>query len=453
MKRDIFFYTSLDFKNHPMKDTKINYREDYINALGYFINKYSKNEVNTEAVLKQYSKHFLNNDISYDNNINDKEWRKKVKKTCNFKIKKFKIFTYRFVFICDCLFINAFNNPQLGRKIIDEFKTLFSSRYHLALEELYEVLYNDKLTKREFKLAEKQIEIWKRNKNFINKPIKNILITATMSAGKSTLVNTIIGKKLAQTRNEACTDTANLFFNKLFEDELITKKNSNGEIVYDSNIINIKSQSEYSNICTYMNLINKSEKRICLIDTPGVNSSLNRDHADVTVNALNNMDYNKVVYVINANNIGTEDDMKHLKNICEIIKNKKIIFVLNKLDTFRLKEDSIEESIEELRKDLKNIGFKNISICPTSAYAAGLFKKLLNNEQLNEDEELDCSMLLRKFSKSEYDLSKFYDKECNYSILENKSISFEQYDSNKILDCLYKTGIINLEQLITEGEN
>lgn len=453
MRKDILFYMALDLKNHPVKNEKVKYMENYINALGYFINKYSKESVNTEAILKEYSKNFIKKDKSYIVNDNDKKWMKTVKKTCGFKVKGFKLFTYRFLFVCDCLFINAFSNPSLGKKIIDEFKTIFSSRYHSGLEELYEVLYNNKLTDRKFKLAEKQIDTWIKNKKFIDKPIDNIIVTATMSAGKSTLINTIMGKKLAQTKNEACTDKANSYFNKAFEDNLIVKGNSNFEIRYETNFLSNESEHNYSNMCTYMNLTNKSQKRICLIDTPGVNSSLNKEHAEATKNAFNSIEYNKIIYVINATNISAEDDIRHMKKTANIIKDKPIIFVLNKIDTFRLKEDSIEESVNALKEDIKNIGFKNAIICPTSAYSAGLFKKLLNNEKLDEEEELDCHMLLRKFSKPEYDLSKYYDKQYQCDITEKNHISFEKYDFKQIKECLHKTGIINLEQLITEGEN
>lgn len=452
-EKDAFFYLALDLKNHPVKNEKIKYKQGYINALGYFINKYSKESRNIETMLNKYSETLLNSDKGYEISNDYKKWVKKVKKTCGFKFKGLKLFTYRFVFVCDCLFINAFNDAELGKKIVDEFKTILNSRYHAALEELYEVLYNSKSTKRQFKLAEKQIEIWLENKKFISKPVNSVMVTATMSAGKSTLINTIMGKKLALTQNEACTDNANFYFNKAFEDDLITKGNSNFEIKYETSMLNNALENNYFNVCTYMNLTTEHQNRICLIDTPGVNSSLNKNHAEITQNALSSIDYNKIIYVINATNIGVDDDNRYMRKILQNIKDKPIIFVLNKIDTFRLREDDIDQSITALKKDIENMGLNNPIICPTSAYAAGIFKKLLNREELTEEEELDCRMLLRKFSKTEYDLSRYYTTKCNVDYLIDSSISFEKYDSNQIKECLYKTGIMKLEQLVTEGDN
>lgn len=61
-------------------------------------------------------------------------------------------------------------------------------------------------------------------------------------------------------------------------------------------------------------------------------------------------------------------------------------------------------------------------------------------------------MLLRKFSRDKYDLSKFYTVNSNIDYFTNDNVSFEDYDFNQIKDCLYKTGIANLEKLIIRGD-
>ena len=54
-------------------------------------------------------------------------------------------------------------------------------------------------------------------------------------------------------------------------------------------------------------------KRVCLIDTPGVNSAINRNHGRITKKALTNEKFDKVIYVLNANKLGTEEEMAYLK--------------------------------------------------------------------------------------------------------------------------------------------
>ena len=81
-----------------------------------------------------------------------------------------------------------------------------------------------------------------------------------------------------------------------------------------------------------MNILNKDKERICLIDTPGINSYLNINHKEITENVINSNDYNKLVYVINATNIGAKDDINYINQIYNTVKGKQIIFVLNKID-------------------------------------------------------------------------------------------------------------------------
>lgn len=58
------------------------------------------------------------------------------------------------------------------------------------------------------------------NRKFItNEPIK-VIITANMSAGKSTLLNALVGKKVNKTQNDACTAKIHKIVNKPFEDNL-----------------------------------------------------------------------------------------------------------------------------------------------------------------------------------------------------------------------------------------
>ena len=172
MLEDIRFYTALSLENHQILNEKKIYKENYINALYYFVCKYSNDDVYAEKLLDKY-KDSLNYNYNYKIDISQKTIVKKIiKKVCGFKSKGFKLFTYRFVFICDCLFINAYNNPVLGKKILNEFKTLFNSRYHSEIDELYEVLYNDKNISRDFKMAEYQVKNWIKKKNLLISHLK-----------------------------------------------------------------------------------------------------------------------------------------------------------------------------------------------------------------------------------------------------------------------------------------
>lgn len=77
------------------------------------------------------------------------------------------------------------------------------------------------------------------------------------------------------------------------------------------------------------------------------------------------------------------------------------------MDDFRSNEDSITESIDGVRKDLIELGYENPVICPISAYFALLLKMKLNDEPFTEDEQDVFDLYKKKFSKAEYDLSRY----------------------------------------------
>ena len=51
-------------------------------------------------------------------------------------------------------------------------------------------------------------------KTFVSQKERRVIVTANMSAGKSTLINALIGKPLARTSQEVCTGNVCYLFNK-----------------------------------------------------------------------------------------------------------------------------------------------------------------------------------------------------------------------------------------------
>ena len=146
-------------------------------------------------------------------------------------------------------------------------------------------------------------------------------------------------------------------------------------------------------------------------------------HRKVTEEALKSADYDAVIYVSNCQYFGTNDE----HNLLQILKNHvktPIIFVLNQLDRFKQKEDSIAKMVKDYSYDLRKIGFNSPTICPLSAQAALLFK--LPDEKLDEEDKEDKEKWEIIFKKEYYDLPSYVGVR----------------DSKTVLD---KTGITNLE--------
>ena len=63
-------------------------------------------------------------------------------------------------------------------------------------------------------------KVIKNNRSFLKLAEKRIMIIANMSAGKSTLLNALVGKKVNKTQNDTCTSKIHYLYNKAGEDFL-----------------------------------------------------------------------------------------------------------------------------------------------------------------------------------------------------------------------------------------
>ena len=412
--KDIYSNDSFEFRNM------------YYEVLEHFTNKYSNN-IFSQKMLEKYKKILLEENV-----VKDKIGIEKI-----FKNKS--LMEYKEVLLCDCLFINSFFEVDKAKVIVSEFEEL--CKYPQNFSELYTVLYEDKESAEKFNKLENYIKFWVKNKNFANQKEKRILITATMSAGKSTLINALVGKKISKVTNEACTEKIHFIYNKSFEDNYSYEfdgklsLNATKKILFENNLENEKDEIIVS---TYFRNINKKDSKICLIDTPGANTSLRKKDSIVTQKQIEKMDYDMLLYLFNAENISSTDNFNYLNYIFKNKRTDNIIFIINKLDSFRKGDDSIEETVQNVKKELEKIGFKNPKVFPISAYAGYLSKQKLFEEELNEDENDELELLCRKFKKSDWSLLKYYD---------HKSVG---QNENKYMELLNNSGIGLLEEKIFE---
>ena len=230
-----------------------------------------------------------------------------------------------------------------------------------------------------------------------------------MSAGKSTLINALIGKPIARTSQEVCTGNVCYLFNKAYED---------GKIHLSAQGLNLSATAEdlhgydwngHISIASYFTGIDSDVPRLCIIDTPGVDAALYKEHSKRAHNALLNDAYDTIIYVVSPTRLGTDAEKKHLQWVAQNLQKDKIIFVLNKLDDYHDFSDSIEESVHDFKEDLLKIGFENPVICPISAYFSYLLKLRMTGQALSEDESDEYALYAKKFKRSAYDLSHYYD--------------------------------------------
>ena len=415
VEKDVFV-SSLRITEHPFINSRKKIRLLYFTALEHLVNLSALNIEYANARLIEYRNLLVNTETStylYGKKyiLLRKNIDKTVKKVVHDFFKPWK--RKRCVMLLYDIALILLDKAAV-KKTLDIMAQYFDRRKQEKLNKLFEMLYNESYREimfpEDFVKTKNMAPQFYANRDFAARQEMRILVTANISAGKSTLINAIVGKPVTKAAQEACTSKLCFLYNKPFEDNRIhlLASSLNLNATYDE-LITAEKEAVCS-IASFFRVSTRSQARVCLIDTPGVNSAVNRDHGILTRKAIVEETYDKLIYVLNANVLGTNDEIKHLKYVYENVPGEKVIFVLNKLDDSKKKEDSISGSIEGVKHDLQKIGFKNPIICPFSAYFSLLLKMKLNNENLSEDEQDVFDLYVKKFNKPEYDLSAYYDK-------------------------------------------
>lgn len=355
-------------------------------------------------------------------------------------ILKYKIWKYRYNILTDCLFINAFNDREKGKTMLACVSKIFPNNKNKLLQ-LFENFYKVDIRdiRKKYPMMEDIYKIIDSNRTFLAKPEKRIMITANMSAGKSTLLNALAGKKVNKTQNDTCTAKIHYLYNKAGEDGFSYELDHDLELNASREVLmedNEKNKTLEIVVGTRFRSIEEIDSRICFIDTPGVNSALNKEHRELTDGVISDANCDLLIFLLNGENIGTDDDKKHLRYVHESYHGE-ILFLVNKLDRFKKGADSVPGTLEKVKNDLTKLGFEKINVYPISAYAAYLAKMSMFGETLTDDEIDDMDFRKRKLSKEEFRYDKYFSVPT--PIIDEKNES-------EVL--LRNSGILSLEKMI-----
>jgi hypothetical protein len=302
-----------------------------------------------------------------------------------------------------------------------------------------------------------------------------IHVIATMSSGKSTLINALLRKKLMPSKNEACT----AIITEILDDD--SKEFT--AIVYDRNDNEIKSIAQLTyEIMTELNnnedisrvsiegnipFLDVTETRLRLVDTPGPNNARNQNHRETTYHNINSATENMILYVLNYTQLATNDDENLLHRVAEEIRKggketrDRFIFVLNKMDEVK-SEDSVAHAIEVTKAYLAKHGIDDPQIFPCSAFAALGLRTLLAEidpydsdavddavEKYDNDDISDVANLARKINrKAELHLEQYSTlTPSEQEKLRNRLIKAQE-NGDKKTEALIHSGICSVESAI-----
>ena len=240
-------------------------------------------------------------------------------------------------------------------------------------------------------------------------------VVATMSAGKSTLINALLRQKLMPAKQEACTATITEIKDNDADHFSAKAFNANGDLIqsipnltYDlMNTLN--NDPNVSKIRAEGNIpfVTADDVSLVLVDTPGPNNSRDPQHKTATYRMLSESSKTVVLYILNATQLAVNDDYNLLNNVAESMKvggkqsRDRFIFVVNKLDDFRKGEDSIESALTKVRDYLHDNGIDNANIYPASALTALNIRTILAKIDDDDDDEVyEAKGKVKKFNKN-----------------------------------------------------
>lgn len=436
-------------KRHPILNENIEFRFKYLNILKQFMVRYETEDFFSKALFEHYKKYLLQGEIKNDTicfkdiELGDRNsnWIYRA------GIRRDQFLRYRVALLIDCLFLCASFQEKKVKKILNDLCGYWPKNYQRELKGLYQSLCQGKMPSKDQKDL---VEEWKIDWHYYLQKTNKILVTANMSAGKSTLINALIGKMITRSQNDSCTAKLHFIKSKAFEDDFNYEYDHDFVLDADKELLMNDNDNNVSDeiwVGTYFRFMTSSKPKICFVDTPGVNSAMDAKHRRMTEEVVEQGRYDKLIYVINGQNIGTTDDKQYMEYIAKVCEKKQVLFVVNKLDSFKKNEDNILNSLQKIMNDIYELGFENINICPVSAYAGILAKKYLWDDKLDEDEIDDLEVLRRKFLRKEYDLSQYYPEKIQAI---GRSLVNNENDKNrkKYVQLLNNAGILALEYML-----
>lgn len=348
-------------------------------------------------------------------------------------------------------FAESYPNVQLTHINVEETDDKFSQ-----LEQLVEKMKNGPFEQ----LKDERIE--ENFKKALNSEFE-IAVIATMSSGKSTLINAILGQELMPAKNEACTaKVSKIKNNPNIENYSAIAYGADGEILKTITNANVEDFTEFNDdpeiqlieIEGNIPSIKSGKMNLVLVDTPGPNNSMDSSHRQHTLSVIKSDDKPMVLYVLNATQLRTDDDLALLHTVAEAMavggkqSKDRFLFAMNKADAFDPeKGESISGAIENVREYLEQQDIENPNIYPVSAQTAKVIRKNKNGLDLTRSERGNLMGIDLFIEEPSMHLNQYapISPSLKDTIERNIQKSEDEYE-----EVLHYTGITSIEAAINE---
>lgn len=296
-------------------------------------------------------------------------------------------------------------------------------------------------------------------------PKFNMAVVATMSAGKSTLINALLGHDYLPSRNEATTSTITSVQDKDGLQVLFGCVEREGELVPSRKLVTLEQMNQWNDDPKVRHIhlqgdldnIGNHHAVVCVHDTPGTNNSGDTSHEAITMEFLRNNEMDAVVFVANGEHLCTTDEKRLLEDLRKALpaaKKVPVIFAMNKMDSHDSQKEDLSATVSQYRAFVEELGFDGSMVYPVSAKAARLFKMALKGRSGDfTEQEIDSFVMgYRKFTRR-MNLSGSTETPTWNGPPETVDIEDDTYSKGDIYVALGRTGIIQVEQCIENLTN
>ena len=304
------------------------------------------------------------------------------------------------------VFTRAFNEGKLKAKLTRQPAKETEDKENL-IDNIFEEIQNgpfEELKSEDIKNAFEN----EKNSDF------PVCVVATMSAGKSTLINSMLGTKLMPSKQEACTAIITRIKdndNNNWEAEVYGKDGqfleSDGELTYEI-MKRLNDDERVSEIDADGDIpfVQSDDVSLVLIDTPGPNNMRNQEHRKVQEEYLGKSSKALILYVMEGT-FGSDDDNALLDRVADSMSvggkqsKDRFIFVVNKMDDRRKEDGDTADTLKRVKGYLEDHGIYNANVFPAAALPALDIRMLKAGSDLDEDTIDETELKIKKLNRNE----------------------------------------------------
>lgn len=291
--------------------------------------------------------------------------------------------------------VEAYGNKINAKCTLD--KTANIADTEATIDKIFEKIKNGPIPELKDKAIVDAFEKAKNSQFEIN-------VVATMSSGKSTLINALLGKQLMPAANEATTATIVKIVDTDQKDFSAVAYDKSGNTVAKISNVTLEDMKKLNDdekvssvtIFGHMSFVGSTGMKLVLVDTPGPNNSRDKRHEEMTYKMIANSDKSLVLYVMNGQQLGINDEKIFLDYICQNMKEggkqsrDRFLFALNKMDSFNPSakydgEGCISKALDAAKKGLEDRGIYNPNLFPVTSLPALQIRTKKEDEDEDED--------------------------------------------------------------------